>query len=84
METNNTAVITKTANHNILLGIVEKSTTRNAVARKAGIPRTSFDRKLDGITDWTIPELGRVAEALDKTLWDIILPGDLLIKKAAA
>lgn len=83
METT-TAAITTATNRNILLGIVEKNTTRNAVARKAGIPATSFNRKLDGKAAWTIPELGDVAEALDKTLWDIVLPANLTIKKAVA
>lgn len=77
METKATAIIAAT-NQNILLGIVEKKTTRNAVARSAGIPATTFNRKLDGITDWTIPELGRVAEALDKALFGEIVPAELV------
>lgn len=77
METKATAIIAAT-NRNILIGIVEKKTNRNAVARKANIPPTSFNRKLDGVTDWTIPELGRVAEALDKALFGEIVPAELV------
>lgn len=77
METKATAIIAAT-NRNILLGIVERNTNRNAVARKANIAPTTFNRKLDGVTDWTIPELGRVAEALDKALFGEIVPAELV------
>lgn len=82
METNNTGVITTATNHNILLAIVKQKTTKNAVAQKAGIPATTFNRKVDGKADFTIRELGEVAEALGLELADI-LPVELLAKSAA-
>jgi len=82
METNNTAVITTATNQNILLGIVKQNTTKNAVARNSGIPATTFNRKVDGKADFTLRELGAVADALGLTLADI-LPVKLLAKDAA-
>lgn len=83
MGTNNTAVVTAATNHNILLGIVKQGTTKNALASKAGIPKTTFNRKIDGKSDFTIAELGAVAEALGLELIDI-LPISLLTSKVAA
>jgi DNA-binding phage protein len=80
---NNTAEITSATNRNILLGVVEKGITRNAVARKAGIPATTFNRKVDGNGDFTLSELGAIADALDKTLADI-LPVDMFAPRSAA
>jgi len=77
------AEITSATNRNILLGIAEKSTTRNAVARESGIPLTTFNRKLDGHTDFTLRELGSIAAALDRQLADI-LPSELLSPRRVA
>jgi len=74
--------ITAATNRNILLGIVETKTSRNAVAGKAGIPLTTFNRKLDGHGDFTLRELGQIAKALDRQLVDI-LPSELLTRRAA-
>ena len=82
METTATQV-TAATNHNIILGIVKQGTTRNAVAKKAGIPSTTFNRKVDGYSDFTLRELGAVAEALGLELIDI-LPAELLTSKVAA
>ena len=77
MENNLAAEVTSATNRNIILGIVDKNSTRNAVARKSGIPTTTFSRKLDGHGSFTILELGSIAEALDCELADI-LPTDLI------
>lgn len=82
METTTTRV-TAVTNHNIHLAIVKQNTTKNAVARKAGIPATTFNRKVDGKADFTLRELGAVAEALGLELIDI-LPANLLTARAAA
>ena len=82
METSATQV-TAVTNHNIILGIVKQNTTKNALARKAGIPATTFNRKVDGKADFTLRELGAVAEALGLELIDI-LPIELLTAKVAA
>lgn len=71
METDVSAVSAATKG-NILLGILEQRTTRNATAVKAGIAATTFDRKLKNPADFTIKELGQIAEALDKNLGDIL------------
>lgn len=77
MELNHIAVISTAINRNILLGIVQNGTSKNAVARKAGIPATTFDRKITGTGAFTIPELAYIADALGLTLADII-PADLI------
>lgn len=38
--------------------------TRAWVARKALIPPTTFGRKMDGVGDFTLAELARIARAL--------------------
>ena len=83
MGTNNTAVVTATTNHNILVRISQQGTTKNALAHKAGIPKTTFNRKIDGHAGFTLAELGQIAEALGLELIDI-LPVNLLTAKAAA
>lgn len=82
MEPNNNAVTTAT-NRNILLGILTKGTSKNATATKAGIPISTFNRKLNNTGDFTLRELGQIADALDLTLADI-LPGELITSRAAA
>ena len=81
MEMNDGDIIA-TTNRNIILGIVETDTSRNAVARKSGIPLTTFNRKLDGHKDFTLRELGQIANALDKQLGDI-LPLEIITRDAA-
>lgn len=82
METNG-GDITATTNQNIIRGIVELDISRNAVARKSGIPLTTFNRKLDGHADFTLRELGKIAESLDRQLADI-LPSELLEPRRVA
>jgi len=77
-----TSAISAATNQNILLGIVETRSTRNATATRAGIPTTTFNRKLNGDGDFTLRELGKIAEALDRQLADI-LPSELLTRRAA-
>ena len=71
MEPDNPAVVTAT-NRNILLEILTRGTSKNAVAAKADISTSSFHRKVTGKTDFTLRELGKVAEALDLKLTDLI------------
>lgn len=68
----NVSAISATAKQNILLGILEKGTTKYAVAAKAGIPSTTFDRKLKNAGTFTVEELGYIAEALDLQLEDML------------
>jgi len=67
----NTAVVTAT-NRNILLEILTRGTSKNAIATKAGISTSSFHRKVTGKTDFTLRELGKVADALEVKIEDII------------
>jgi hypothetical protein len=83
MATNYNAEITSATNTNILVGIVRNSTTRNKVAREAGIPLTTFSRKINGHGDFTLAELGSIAGALDLTMADLI-PMEKLSQKVPA
>ena len=67
----NAAVVTAT-NRNILLEILTRGTSKNAIATKAGISTSSFHRKVTGKTDFTLRELGKVADALEVKIEDII------------
>lgn len=71
MATNNSAVSTA-INRNILLGILTKGTSKTAVATKAGIAYSTFNRKINNASDFTLRELGQIAEALDLELADIL------------
>jgi hypothetical protein len=82
MGTNNNGVITTATNQNILLAIRHHGTNKNAVATAAGIPGTTFDRKINGKNDFTLSELGDIADALGLTLGDI-LPAEIFAKAAA-
>jgi hypothetical protein len=82
MEQDVTAISAATT-RNILLGILEKGSTKNAIAVKAGIPTTTFTRKLNSDGDFTLRELGKIAEALDRQLADI-LPSELLTSRRVA
>jgi len=82
METNATALSAATK-QNILLGILEKGTTKNATALKANIASTTFTRKLNNPADFTLRELGQIAEALDLQLADV-LPTEVISPGKAA
>lgn len=71
MEPNSAAVVTAT-NRNIILEILTRGTSKNAIATRAGISTSSFHRKVTGKTDFTLRELGKVAEALEVKIEDII------------
>ena len=47
------------------------------MSKAAGIPYATLTRKLEGHSDFTIRELGKIAKALDLTLADII-PAEIL------
>lgn len=81
MEKNNTDSVIRGVNTNILVGIVRNNTSKNATAAKAGIPISTFSRKLNGHGDFSLRELGMIADALDLTLEDL-LPMNLLMKQA--
>lgn len=71
MATNYTAVSTATK-RNILLGIIDKGTSRSATAAKAGISSSTFHRKLNNPEQFTLKDLGSIAQALDIELKDIL------------
>lgn len=71
MESNNPTVVTAT-NRNILLEILTRGISKNSIAKRADISTSSFHRKVTGKTDFTLRELGRVAEALEVKIEDII------------
>lgn len=71
MEPNNTAVVTATK-RNILFGILDKDTSQSAIASKAGIPTSTFNRKIHNPATFTIGELFNIAAALDTNLEDLL------------
>lgn len=83
METNPSDVITSTTNTNILVAIAKSGSNKNKIARSAGIPLTTFSRKINGHGDFSLRELGNIAQALDHTL-DQILPMELIAHKVSA
>lgn len=83
METNPSDVITSTTNTNILVAIAKSGSNKNKIARAAGIPLTTFSRKINGHGDFSLRELGNIAHALDRTL-DQILPMELIAHKVSA
>jgi DNA-binding Xre family transcriptional regulator len=66
------AAVSAATLRNIKLGLVDKDLTKNALAVRAGIASSTFNRKLNSPTDFTLRELGQVAKALDLKLEDII------------
>jgi len=71
MATNYTAVSTATK-RNILLGILDKGTSRSATAAKAGISSSTFHRKLNNPEQFTLKDLGDIAQALEIELKDLL------------
>lgn len=71
MGTNHTSVVTATK-RNILYTILDKGTSATAVAIKAGIPTSTFHRKIHKPETFTIGELADIAEALDLHIEDIV------------
>lgn len=80
---NAAAEITSATITNILVGIVRKGSSKNAVAKASGIPLTTFSRKINGHGDFSLRELGDIASALGLVLADII-PVDLIAAKVPA
>jgi len=76
MGTNDTAVIS-TATRDNILNLIDgadgrEKTSKYAVARKAGIPMTTFDRRLEHPERLTIKEAGDIAAALGVSITDIL------------
>jgi len=71
METEPTA-ISAVAARNIKIELVDRSLTKNALAIKAGIPSTTFDRKLNHPEQFTLKDLGFIAKALDVPFTDLL------------
>lgn len=79
----NADAVTTAITRNINLGIIEKKTSRNATAILAGIPLSTFNRKINNTGDFSLRELGQIASALDRPLSDI-LPLELIRARDAA
>lgn len=82
METNPNDVITSATNTNILVAIARSGSNKNKIAKAAGVPLTTFSRKINGHGDFSLRELGNIADALGLTL-DQILPMELISHKVA-
>ncbi|QIG57711.1 helix-turn-helix DNA binding domain protein [Arthrobacter phage Shoya] len=71
METNPPPVSVVAA-RNIKSHLVDQGLTKNALAIKAKIPATTFDRKLGRPEQFTLKDLGDIAEALNVTFEHLI------------
>ena len=69
----NNPTLSALAARNIKLALVDQDLTKNALAIKAGIPSTSFDRKLNHEPEkFTLKDLGCIAQALDLHFADLL------------
>lgn len=78
MDTNTNQLATK-----IAAEIGRSELSLNAIAAKAGIPRTTLKNRLSGRTDFTVREVGLLAEAL-RTTPSKLIPTEIMEGKAAA
>lgn len=60
----------------------DKKRSNKSIAEGAGIPVTTFDRKLNRNGDFTLTEISGIADALGVNPWDL-LPTSLIAGKAA-
>jgi transcriptional regulator with XRE-family HTH domain len=68
METTGGAI--NAAARKIKLELIDKNLTKNALATRAGIASTSFTRKLEHPEQFTLKDLGSIAQALEIDLTD--------------
>jgi len=71
METNHPP-IAATAVRNIKAHLFDQDLSKNALAIKAGIASTTFARKFEHPEQFTLAEIGKIAEALNVTFPDLI------------
>lgn len=71
MDTNETVADAVSASVN------QSGKSKLSIAKQAGIPYTTFTRKLEGHGDFTIRELGLIAAAMDVPLKEVI-PSEML------
>jgi len=70
------ATLNEATSKNIEQALADKNITRNALATKSGIPKSTLYRNLDHPDKFTLRELGQIAEALE-------IPFVELVKDAA-
>lgn len=68
----NVSAIGAATRGNILKAIDDNDSNKNAVAKRAGIASSTFDRKLKHAETFTVKEIGQIAEALNLQLGDIL------------
>ncbi|MDR6691377.1 putative transcriptional regulator [Microbacterium sp. 1154] len=56
----------------VAAAIDETGPSRNAVAKEAGVPYATLDRKLKGIAPFNVSELNRLAQATGRDAGDFI------------
>lgn len=57
--------------------ITRHKVSRNEISKQAGIPYATLTRKLQGHSDFTVKELGKIAKVLGLTVGDLI-PAEIL------
>lgn len=60
-----TETLTEEIAQRVAAAITQADRSKNWVAGKSGIAETTFTRKVNGHGDFTVPELARIASALD-------------------
>ncbi|WP_043993636.1 helix-turn-helix domain-containing protein [Leifsonia xyli] len=67
-----TISITEEVAYRVAAMITRQGMKKNYIAKAVGIPPTTFKRKIDGFTDFTVSEIDRIARVLG------IAPAELL------
>lgn len=57
--------------------ITRHNISRNEMSKQSGIPYATLTRKLQGHSDFTVKELGKIAKVLGLTIGDLI-PSEIL------
>lgn len=68
------AAITAATTANIQQALRDKNLTRNELASRAGIAKSTFYRNMQRPEKFTVCEIGQIAEALDLGLIQLLTP----------
>lgn len=70
------AAITAATTKNIEQALEDKNLTKNELASRAGIAKSTFYRNMQRPEKFTVCEIGQIAEALGTDLLGILTPKD--------
>lgn len=69
---NGRASLSAATTRNIEQALADKNLTRNTLATKSGIPKSTLYRNLNHPEQFTLRELGQIAEALEVPFVDLV------------